>query len=235
VVLKIGQVDYKALVDKKSNWGGFGSKAKNVPRTQYIRPEKPPKQETKPEPAMIKSKTAETKTQVTSPSRSEAKKARRSKSDFDLASKLKFDQLSKKFFFVEDEILESVFLQTGHNLQTSLQHLYDMYRHVLESPVVEKVAQVVHVETAHKIEPSKSEAPKVTPKTKKAVKEQPEPEGEAVTETGGQFTKVAHKKRKANAGNGNFFHRLLLDDISHLILCRLYSSCCTTKNLCRIS
>jgi hypothetical protein len=50
----------------------------------------------------------------------------------DLAAKLKLKQLREKFSFVDADILEAVFVQSGYKVQTTLLCLYDIYPHLRE-------------------------------------------------------------------------------------------------------
>lgn len=50
----------------------------------------------------------------------------------DLAAKLKLKQLREKFAFVDSEILESVFVQSGCKIQQTLQCLWSIYPHLRE-------------------------------------------------------------------------------------------------------
>jgi hypothetical protein len=50
----------------------------------------------------------------------------------DLAAKLKLKQLREKFNFVDVDILEAVFVQSGYKVQATLLCLYDIYPHLRE-------------------------------------------------------------------------------------------------------
>lgn len=58
-----------------------------------------------------------------------------SRKPMDLAAKLKLKQLREKFNFVEADILEAVFVQSGHKVHATLVCLYDIYPHLRDSSI----------------------------------------------------------------------------------------------------
>eukprot|EP00026_Physarum_polycephalum_P002879 Phypoly_transcript_02888.p1 GENE.Phypoly_transcript_02888~~Phypoly_transcript_02888.p1 ORF type:complete len:815 (+),score=218.80 Phypoly_transcript_02888:68-2512(+) len=132
-----------AAVDSilKPNWVGAGTTSahliNNTPKVKYVKSTKP----SDPKPASEKPEKSEKGKGKEAAQKSAASPRRRG---MDLAAKLKLKQLREKFNFVDADILEAVFVQSGHKVQATLLCLYDIYPHLREHAAAPANASYAH-------------------------------------------------------------------------------------------
>lgn len=126
-------------------------KGASRPDIKYVPTPKPP-------PKVSKRKTSKSKSS-TKPAATSSSTATPNARPMDLAAKLKMKQLREKFNFVDPDILEAVFVQSGHKVHATLVCLYDIYPHLRD-------ASITH--NKRKAEPSSPEEPLIRNKREKS-------------------------------------------------------------------